>query len=136
MVKNKRFNSNSLSVELNMNPQTVFRYLNGDNKLSLDFVERLLLHFPDVRAEWVMRGDGRMYHTEQEMAAPAQQVQPQAVAPTTDKDALIAALRETIAAKDALIASQTELIAELKKRCAILEGKPPNSAALHDNLAE
>ncbi len=117
LVKNKRFNSNSLSVALNMNPQTVFRYLNGDNKLSLDFVERLLLHFPDVRAEWVMRGEGRMYHTAQEVAAPAQEAQPQAQAPAPDQSALIAALRETIAAKDALIASQTELIDALKK-CA------------------
>ena len=119
LVKNKKFNSNSLSVALNMNPQTVFRYLNGDNKLSLDFVERLLLHFPDVRAEWVMRGEGRMYHTAQVVAAPVQEAQPQAPAPApaADQSALIAALRETIAAKDALIANQTELIDALKK-CA------------------
>lgn len=117
LIKNKRFNSNSLSVALNMNPQTVFRYLNGDNKLSLDFVERLLLRFPDVRAEWVMRGEGRMYHAAQEAEAPVQEAQPQAATPALDQSALIAALRETIAAKDALIASQTELIDTLKK-CA------------------
>ncbi len=95
---------------------TVFRYLNGDNKMPLDFIERILLHFPDVSAEWLMRGDGSMYNdTEREADAPAQEVQPQVVAPTTDNVALVDALREIIAAKDALIASQAELIATLKK---------------------
>ena len=117
LIKNKRISASVLAKELDMTQQSVWNYLNSENKMSLLFVERLLLHFPDVRAEWVMRGEGRMYHTAQEVAAPAQEAQPQAQAPAPDQSALIAALRETIAAKDALIASQTELIDALKK-CA------------------
>lgn len=119
LIKNKRISASVLAKELDMTQQSVWNYLNSENKMSLLFVERLLLHFPDVRAEWVMRGEGRMYHTAQEVAAPVQEAQPQAPAPApaADQSALIAALRETIAAKDALIASQTELIDALKK-CA------------------
>ena len=119
LIKNKRISASVLAKELDMTQQSVWNYLNSENKMSLLFVERLLLHFPDVRAEWVMRGEGRMYHTAQVVAAPVQEAQPQAPAPApaADQSALIAALRETIAAKDALIASQTELIDALKK-CA------------------
>ncbi len=117
LIKNKKISASVLAKELDMTQQSVWNYLNSENKMSLLFVERLLLHFPDVRAEWVMRGEGRMYHTAQEAEAPVQEAQPQAAAPAPDQSALIAALRETIAAKDALIASQTELIDTLKK-CA------------------
>lgn len=106
-----------------MNAQTVFRYLNGDNKMPLEFIERILAHFPDVSAEWVMRGEGRMYHAEHyatvegEAAATVEAARPSAEQPSgvvAAQEQTIAALRDTIAAKD-------ELIAELKKRCATLE---------------
>lgn len=107
--------------------------LSQNNGISEDNLMRFLNYFPDISLDWLFYNRGEMLrsvgHTSPTVQTPRQ-------AATTEPSALIAALRETIAAKDALIASQTELIAELKRRCAILEGKPPNSAALHDNLVE
>lgn len=87
-------------------------------------LRKVLENCPEVSVEWLVTGRGEMLR-----AVGAVQGQelppkpPQAAAPP-DQSALVAALQQTIAAKD-------ELIAELKKRCATLEDKPPNSTAAH-----
>lgn len=117
LVKNKHYNANSLAGALEMAAQTVFRYLNGENKMPLEFVERLLRLFPDVRAEWLMRGEGAMYGTGEE-TAPSEQSQP---ADGAAQGELVAALRGTIVANERTISTQADMIEVLKKRCAMLE---------------
>jgi transcriptional regulator with XRE-family HTH domain len=114
LVKNKHYNANSLAGALDMAAQTVFRYLNGENKMPLEFVERLLRQFPDVRAEWLMRGEGAMYNTTSEPSVA------QAAAPATESEQ-VAHLQQLLAADERTISTQADLIDELKKRCAMLE---------------
>lgn len=122
LVKHQNQNSKSLAKEFGMQQPTVWNYLNDRTKMSGEFIERVLALFPDASAEWVMRGEGRMYHAEhyattEAEAAPAEAARPSAEQPSgvaAAQEQTIAALRDTIAAKD-------ELIAELKKRCATRE---------------
>lgn len=114
LIRNKHFNANSLAAELNMQQPTISRYLNGENKMPLEFVERLLRQFPDVRAEWLMRGEGAMYNTAIEPSVV------EAAAPATESEQ-VAHLQQLLAADERTISTQADLIAELKKRCAMME---------------
>ncbi len=84
-------------------------------------LRKVLENCPEISVEWLVTGRGEMLRAVQGQEPPPEP--PQAAAPP-DQGALVAALQQTIAAKD-------ELIAELKKRCATLEDKPPNSTAAH-----
>lgn len=52
---------NGLANMLGMTPSTVNRQLKGDQSLSSKVIEGVLTVFPDVSAEWLMRGVGTMY---------------------------------------------------------------------------
>ena len=49
---------NGLAKTLNMNQSTVLRQVKGEQTLSSTLVENFLNAYPDVSAEWLMRGDG------------------------------------------------------------------------------
>ena len=109
LVKHQKQNSKSLAEAFEMQQTTVWNYLNDRTKMSGEFIERVLALFPDASAEWVMRGEGRMYHAGHYATAEATETEaaPEAVAAPNGQGELVAALRKTIA--------------ELKKRCATLE---------------
>lgn len=52
---------NALANKCDMAPQTFGRYVNGDNKITVSLVSSLLEVFPDLSAEWLLRGEGDMY---------------------------------------------------------------------------
>ena len=54
---------NALANKCDMAPQTFGRYVNGDNKITVSLVSSLLEVFPDLSAEWLLRGEGSMYKT-------------------------------------------------------------------------
>ena len=45
-----------------MNQSTVLRQVKGEQTLSSNLVENFLKAYPDVSAEWLMRGVGTMYN--------------------------------------------------------------------------
>ena len=51
---------NGLANMLQMIPSTVNRQLKGDQALSSKVIEGVLFVFPDVSAEWLLRGKGEM----------------------------------------------------------------------------
>lgn len=55
---------NSLANKCGMAPQTFWRYVNGDNKITVSLIESLLEVFPDLSAEWLLRGEGNKYKTD------------------------------------------------------------------------
>lgn len=64
MIKAKKLNINSLSALIGV-PQTSLNLaLKGDGKLNSSIVLLLLDYFPDVSAEWLMRGKGEMFIAE------------------------------------------------------------------------
>lgn len=60
-IEDNQISLNALAKTLNMNQSTVLRQVKGEQTLSANLVEAFLNAYPDVSAEWVMRGTGS-YH--------------------------------------------------------------------------
>lgn len=96
----------AFALKCGINQPTLDRMLKGINALNLNCVSSILLSFPDVSAEWLMRGVGPMLHSS-----------------TTNPDEerinslldTIATLQEAINAKSETIALLNERIKELEK---------------------
>ena len=50
-----------LSIELNIPQTTLNRQVSGVSTLSSAVVESILAYFPNLSAEWLLRGKGEMY---------------------------------------------------------------------------
>lgn len=64
ILENKQLSVNALSKLVEMSQTTLNTQLKGERALSANVVAKVLSVFPDVSAEWVMRGVGSMYHKE------------------------------------------------------------------------
>lgn len=61
VLENKSISVNALSKQINVAQATLNPQLRGDRTLAANIVEKILTAFPDVSAEWLMRGIGTMY---------------------------------------------------------------------------
>lgn len=61
VLENKSISVNALSKQINVAQATLNPQLRGDRTLAANIVEKILNVFPDVSAEWLMRGVGTMY---------------------------------------------------------------------------
>lgn len=61
VLEDKSISVNSLSKQINVAQATLNPQLRGDRTLAANIVEKILDAFPDVSAEWLMRGVGTMY---------------------------------------------------------------------------
>lgn len=50
----------ALAVKCGMNQPTVDRMLKGINAININFISSILSSFPEVSAEWLLRGEGEM----------------------------------------------------------------------------
>ena len=55
-IDDNRISLNALAKTLKMNQSTVLRQVKGEQTLSSNLVENFLKAYPDVSAEWLMRG--------------------------------------------------------------------------------
>lgn len=62
VLEDKSISVNALSKQINVAQATLNPQLRGDRTLAANIVEKILDAFPDVSAEWLMRGVGTMYH--------------------------------------------------------------------------
>ena len=53
---------------------SVSHILSGRNKPGYDFLESLLLHYPQLSLDWLLTGKGSMYKSESAAPAPALQL--------------------------------------------------------------
>ena len=60
LLEKRRISAHELAKILGVNPQSVYNYLAGTSKAPLSFVLAILESFPDVSAEWMLRGEGEM----------------------------------------------------------------------------
>lgn len=60
-----RLSGQKFAVKIGISPNTLNNYLQGKNKISLALIEAILTAFPDVSAEWLMRGKGQMIQGDQ-----------------------------------------------------------------------
>ena len=97
----------AFAIKCGMNQPTLDRMLKGINALNLNCVSSILQSFPDVSAEWLMRGEGPMLHS-------------LAVNPDVEK---LNTLVDTITTLQETIKAKSETIAMLKDRITQLENK-------------
>lgn len=61
VLEDKSISVNALSKQINVAQATLNPQLRGDRTLAANIVTKILDAFPDVSAEWLMRGVGTMY---------------------------------------------------------------------------
>ena len=61
ILADKKLSVNQFSKEIGMEQTTVNRQINGQRGLSLAVVYAILHKYPEISAEWLMRGTGTMY---------------------------------------------------------------------------
>lgn len=61
ILEDKQVSVNALSKLIEMSQTTLNTQLKGERALSANVVAKVLFVFPDVSAEWLMRGVGAMY---------------------------------------------------------------------------
>lgn len=52
---------NAFSKQIGLPQRTVNNYVTGERSLSIDLIEATLQAFPELSAEWLLRGRGLMY---------------------------------------------------------------------------
>ena len=62
ILEDKQVSVNALSKLVDMSQTTLNTQLKGERSLSANVVSKVLVAFPDVSAEWLMRGVGTMYN--------------------------------------------------------------------------
>lgn len=60
-----RLSGPKFAAKIGISPNTLNNYLQGKNKISLALIEAILTAFPEVSAEWLMRGKGQMIQGDQ-----------------------------------------------------------------------
>ena len=61
ILDHNKVTKQNLANEINMNQTTLGRQLKGEQALSAKLIEGFLHVFPDISAEWLLRGEGEMY---------------------------------------------------------------------------
>lgn len=63
LIKTKAGSYKKIAEVLDMSENTIEGYMRGKSKLALNFVVDVLQAYPDISAEWLLRGEGTMYRT-------------------------------------------------------------------------
>lgn len=59
--KSEKMSVLELTDKIKMSYGTVSKQIGGDRPVSMDTITAILAAFPDLSAEWLLRGDGDMY---------------------------------------------------------------------------
>lgn len=111
---------NKFATEIGVRSQTLNTYTSGKRSVSYELVDKILGRYPQVSAEWLLRGIGQMFcPTETKDINEMFDSKPQKGQPLTDTD------------KDKIIVSQQETIASQQETIRLLQniiqnGMQPN----------
>lgn len=64
LINEKARSVREFAEKIGVKQVTLNQQISGDRKLSLDIIFSILNSFPDISAEWLLRGKGNMYNTE------------------------------------------------------------------------
>lgn len=64
IIKELNLTDNQFSKRLKIAQTTMSGYLSGNRKLSLQVIESVLSEFENISAEWLLRGEGEMYKSD------------------------------------------------------------------------
>lgn len=62
-------NPNTFAQEIGVNRSTLSHVLNGRNKPSVDFAQKILMRYSEISARWLMTGFGTMISSKNENTA-------------------------------------------------------------------
>ena len=94
-----------LATKCGLNQPTLDRMLKGINALNLACVSSILTSFPEISAEWLLRGEGEMFKTDTSARETER---------TEKLIDTITTLQESINAKNDTISTLTEKIKQLE----------------------
>ena len=60
LIESTGLNPTSFAAKIGVQQKTLWNQLNEKRKLSLETIEAIVENFPDVSAEWLLRGNGSM----------------------------------------------------------------------------
>lgn len=60
IISSKGLNVSKLAESIGMPQVTVNNYMLGKRKISFEFISAILATYPDISAEWLLRGHGEM----------------------------------------------------------------------------
>ncbi len=103
-----------IATVLETNKAGISDIKSGRKKLSLEILRRMKLSYPSVNIEWVIMGEGEMFHS-----------QPQPTQTTGFEDKLLNVIQE----KDSVIREQAEEIGQLRERIAQLQREKGKNAS-------
>lgn len=112
ILDDKKLSRTAFSKLIGMPQTTVNNYILGIRSISFEFVEKILEAFPDISAEWLMRGKGNMCISGQESY------------PVSDFD--IELIKQSLRFSQDTVEKQRKTIAELEDE--ILSLKAENAA--------
>lgn len=71
ILKENSITVTAIARKLNLSQTTLSLQLKGERALSAHIVELILSAFPEVSAEWLLRGEGDMYKTQSAVQIPS-----------------------------------------------------------------
>ena len=60
LMKLNNLSASAFAKKIRVQPSSISHILSGRNKPSLEFVEKVLAHFPNVSADWLINGNTSM----------------------------------------------------------------------------
>ena len=60
LIKSRKISASQFADEIGVQRSNISHVLSGRNKPSLDFVTKILMTYPEVNADWLLTGQGRM----------------------------------------------------------------------------
>ena len=61
LIKSKNLTASKFADEIGVQRSGISHLLSGRNKPSLEFIQKILSRFPELRIEWLINGSGPMY---------------------------------------------------------------------------
>ena len=61
IIESEGLSKNEFALKLNVQRSNITHILDGRNRPSLDFIEKLIKAFPSISTDWLINGTGRMY---------------------------------------------------------------------------
>lgn len=60
IIQHKKLTSSAFADKIGVPRSTISHIISGRNNPSLEFVQKVLDNFPEIRTEWLVRGEGQM----------------------------------------------------------------------------
>lgn len=61
IIRDKGMTANTFSRAIGVAQTSFSNYLTGKSRLPLELIQKILGAYPDISAEWLLRGKGQMY---------------------------------------------------------------------------